>query len=169
MSESSNKIERIENEKLVELLGRIREDNSEENMIAVLKEAAAANFLVPVDGSDGIIEWGVMGTPADGQMLLHLSGGNEVTGIHDVDRLCGGCIDIIGNVVAVTRVCSSAPTEIIPMDGTFYLYRWSSGRWLIRHHRRHDGWVCVEVADKVIESLGIVCQETAAEIAMSQS
>ena len=46
MSENSNKIERIENEKLVELLGKIREDSSEENMIAVLKEAAVAKFLV---------------------------------------------------------------------------------------------------------------------------
>ena len=53
MSEDSNKIERIENEKLVELLGSIRNDNSEENMIAVLKEAAVAKFLVPVDGTDG--------------------------------------------------------------------------------------------------------------------
>ena len=34
MSENSNKIERIENEKLVELLGSIRQDSSEENMIA---------------------------------------------------------------------------------------------------------------------------------------
>ena len=53
MSENSNKIERIENEKLVELLGKIREDSSEENMIAVLKEAAVAKFLVPVDGTEG--------------------------------------------------------------------------------------------------------------------
>ena len=53
MSENSNKIERIENEKLVELLGSIRQDSSEENMIAVLKEAAVAKFLVPVDGSEG--------------------------------------------------------------------------------------------------------------------
>ena len=53
MSENSNKIERIENEKLVELLGSIRQDSSEENMIAVLKEAAVAKFLVPVDGTDG--------------------------------------------------------------------------------------------------------------------
>jgi hypothetical protein len=53
MSEDSNKIERIENEKLVELMGRIREDSSEENMIAVLKEAAVSKFIVPVDGSEG--------------------------------------------------------------------------------------------------------------------
>ena len=53
MSEDPNKIERIENEKLVELLGKIREDNSEENMIAVLKEAAVAKYLVPVDGTEG--------------------------------------------------------------------------------------------------------------------
>ena len=45
MSENSNKIERIENEKLVELLGSIRTDNSEENMIAVLKEAAVAKLI----------------------------------------------------------------------------------------------------------------------------
>ena len=50
---SDNKIERIENEKLVRLLGKIRSDNSEENMIALLKEAAVSTFLVPVDGSDG--------------------------------------------------------------------------------------------------------------------
>ena len=48
-----NKIERIENERLVELMGKIREDSSEENMIAVLKEAATAKFLVPVDGTEG--------------------------------------------------------------------------------------------------------------------
>lgn len=53
MSENSNKIERIVNERLVELLGSIRQDSSEENMIAVLKEAAAARFLVPVDGTEG--------------------------------------------------------------------------------------------------------------------
>lgn len=53
MSENNGKIERIENEKLVELLGRIRQDSSEENMIAVLKEAAVAKFLVPVDGTEG--------------------------------------------------------------------------------------------------------------------
>jgi len=53
MSENSNKIERIENEKLVELMGLIREDSSEENMIAVLKEAAVSKFIVPVDGSEG--------------------------------------------------------------------------------------------------------------------
>ena len=53
MSDDSNKIERIENEKLVELMGKIRQDPSEENMIAVLKEAAVAKFLVPVDGTEG--------------------------------------------------------------------------------------------------------------------
>ncbi len=53
MSDGTNKIERIENEKLVELMGRIREDSSEENMIAVLKEAAVSKFIVPVDGSEG--------------------------------------------------------------------------------------------------------------------
>ena len=53
MSENSGKIERIENERLVELLGSIRQDSSEENMIAVLKEAAVSKFLVPVDGSEG--------------------------------------------------------------------------------------------------------------------
>ena len=53
MSEDSNKIERIENEKLVELMGLIREDSSEDNMIAVLKEAAVSKFIVPVDGSEG--------------------------------------------------------------------------------------------------------------------
>lgn len=53
MSENSGKIDRIENTRLVELLGKIREDSSEENMIAVLKEAAASKFIVPVDGTDG--------------------------------------------------------------------------------------------------------------------
>ena len=53
MSENFGKIERIENEKLVELMGKIRQDPSEENMIAVLKEAAVAKFLVPVDGTEG--------------------------------------------------------------------------------------------------------------------
>ena len=53
MSENLGKIERIENEKLVELLGSIRQDSSEENMIAVLKEAAVSKFLVPVDGTEG--------------------------------------------------------------------------------------------------------------------
>lgn len=50
---SDNKIERIENEGLVKLLGKIRSDNSEENMIALLKEAAAARFIVPVYGTEG--------------------------------------------------------------------------------------------------------------------
>ena len=45
--------ERIENAGLVELLGKIREDNSEENMIALLKEAASSRFIVPVDGDEG--------------------------------------------------------------------------------------------------------------------
>ena len=45
--------ERIENAALVELLGKIREDNSEKNMIALLKEAASSRFIVPVDGSEG--------------------------------------------------------------------------------------------------------------------
>ena len=53
MSDNSGKIEKIENEKLVELLGSIRNNSSEENMIAVLKEAAVSKFLVPVDGSEG--------------------------------------------------------------------------------------------------------------------
>ena len=53
MSDGSNKIERIENERLVELMGKIREDSSEENMIAVLKEAAVSKFIVPVDGVEG--------------------------------------------------------------------------------------------------------------------
>ena len=50
---SGSKIERIENAALVKLLGKIRDDNSEENMIALLKEAAGSTFLVPVDGSEG--------------------------------------------------------------------------------------------------------------------
>lgn len=53
MSDDQGKIERIDNERLVELMGKIREDSSEENMIAVLKEAATAKFLVPVDGTEG--------------------------------------------------------------------------------------------------------------------
>ena len=53
MSDDPKKIERIENERLVELMGRIREDSSEENMIALLKEAAVSRFIVPVDGSEG--------------------------------------------------------------------------------------------------------------------
>lgn len=54
MPESTdNKIERIENAELVKLLGKVRNDNSEENMIALLKEAAVSRFIVPVDGSEG--------------------------------------------------------------------------------------------------------------------
>ena len=53
MSEGSEKIERIVNEKLIELMGKIREDSSEDNMIAVLKEAAVSKFIVPVDGGEG--------------------------------------------------------------------------------------------------------------------
>ena len=53
MSDDQKKIDRIENERLVALMGKIREDSSEENMIAVLKEAATATFLVPVDGEEG--------------------------------------------------------------------------------------------------------------------
>lgn len=50
---TDNMIERIENTELVKLLGKIRSDNSEENMIALLKEAAASRFIVPVDGTEG--------------------------------------------------------------------------------------------------------------------
>ena len=50
---ASSNLERIENEKLVELLGKIRKDNSEDNMIALLKAAAASKFIVPVDGDEG--------------------------------------------------------------------------------------------------------------------
>ena len=53
MSEGSEKIERIVNEKLIELMGKIRVDSSEDNMIAVLKEAAVSKFIVPVDGGEG--------------------------------------------------------------------------------------------------------------------
>ena len=49
----SNSNERIENKELVELLGKVREKNSEENMIALLKAAAASKFIVPVDGTEG--------------------------------------------------------------------------------------------------------------------
>lgn len=45
--------ERIENKELVDLLGKVREDNSEKNMIALLKAAAGAKFIVPVDGTEG--------------------------------------------------------------------------------------------------------------------
>ncbi len=53
MSEGPDKIERIENARLIELMGKIRQDSSEENMIEVLKEAAASRFIVPVDGTEG--------------------------------------------------------------------------------------------------------------------
>ena len=49
----SHEFERIENTELVELLGKIRENNSEDNMIALLKASAAARFIVPVDGDEG--------------------------------------------------------------------------------------------------------------------
>lgn len=53
MSEGPDKIERLENTRLIELMGKIRQDSSEENMIEVLKEAAVSRFIVPVDGSEG--------------------------------------------------------------------------------------------------------------------
>lgn len=49
----SNSNERIENEELVKLLGKIRQDNSEKNMIALLKASASSKFIVPVDGDEG--------------------------------------------------------------------------------------------------------------------
>lgn len=46
-------IDRIENEKLVEIMGKVRESGSEENMIELLRQASGATFLVPVDGEEG--------------------------------------------------------------------------------------------------------------------
>ncbi len=48
-----NKIDRIENKELNELLDKVRTASSEENMLALLKCAAGSTFLVPVNGSDG--------------------------------------------------------------------------------------------------------------------
>lgn len=48
-----NLIDRIENKELADLLNKIKEDPSEENMIALLKCAAGSTFLVPVTGSEG--------------------------------------------------------------------------------------------------------------------
>ena len=46
-------IDRIENEQLVEIMGKVRETGTEANMIELLKQVAGATLLVPVDGDDG--------------------------------------------------------------------------------------------------------------------
>ena len=46
-------IDRIENEALVEIMGKVRESGTEENMIELLRQVAGATLLVPVDGDEG--------------------------------------------------------------------------------------------------------------------
>lgn len=46
-------IDRIENTGLVEVMGKVRESGSEENMIELLRQVAGATLLVPVDGDEG--------------------------------------------------------------------------------------------------------------------
>lgn len=45
--------DKIENKELKELMANVRSDSSEENMLKLLKAAATAKFIVPVDGSEG--------------------------------------------------------------------------------------------------------------------
>ncbi|MCH4153884.1 MAG: enhanced serine sensitivity protein SseB [Saccharofermentans sp.] len=45
--------EKIQNDELVRLLGVVRDDNNEQNMIELLRVAATSKFIVPVDGSEG--------------------------------------------------------------------------------------------------------------------
>lgn len=46
-------IDRIENTELVEVMGRVRQSGTEENMIELLRQVAGATLLVPVDGKEG--------------------------------------------------------------------------------------------------------------------
>ncbi len=46
-------IDRIENTELVEVMGRVRQSGTEENMIELLRQVAGATLLVPVDGDEG--------------------------------------------------------------------------------------------------------------------
>ena len=46
-------IDRIENTELVEVMGRVRQSGTEENMIELLRQVAGAMLLVPVDGDEG--------------------------------------------------------------------------------------------------------------------
>ncbi len=46
-------IDRIENKALVEIMGKVRESGTEQNMIELLKQVAGATLLVPVDGDEG--------------------------------------------------------------------------------------------------------------------
>ena len=46
-------IDRIDNEQLVEIMGKVREHGTEANMIELLKQVAGATLLVPVDGDEG--------------------------------------------------------------------------------------------------------------------
>lgn len=46
-------IDRIENTELVEVMGRVRQAGTEENMIELLRQVAGATLLVPVDGDEG--------------------------------------------------------------------------------------------------------------------
>lgn len=46
-------IDRIENTELVEVMGRVRQSGTEENMIELLRQVTGATLLVPVDGDEG--------------------------------------------------------------------------------------------------------------------
>ena len=46
-------IDRIENTELIEVMGRVRQSGTEENMIELLRQVAGATLLVPVDGDEG--------------------------------------------------------------------------------------------------------------------
>lgn len=76
---------------------------------------------IAVDGSDNVIEWGISCGTADREMLLHLTNGDEVTGIIDVYGIVRRGIDIICQVIAIAGVDGSTPAEVVPIGSALHL------------------------------------------------
>jgi hypothetical protein len=65
-------IDRIENTELVEVMGRVRQSGTEENMIELLRQVAGATLLVPVDGDEGSYSFhAVAGTEGKKYMVVY--------------------------------------------------------------------------------------------------
>ena len=61
--------DKIENKELKELMANVRADSSEENMLKLLKAAAVASFIVPVDGKEGDFRFHAV---SDGKNRRHM-------------------------------------------------------------------------------------------------
>ncbi|MBP5655859.1 MAG: enhanced serine sensitivity protein SseB C-terminal domain-containing protein [Clostridiales bacterium] len=65
----SDQIKKLENKELKELMAKVRSDPSEKNMLDLLKSAATAKFIVPVDGTEGDYRFHAV---SDGQGRTHM-------------------------------------------------------------------------------------------------